>query len=61
VTSHVEVITADVIKAEITKLEAELAGHNPDDGSRGRDRPCCDTQSHVVSELVEEVRHMSKT
>ncbi len=29
--------------------------------SRGRDRPCCDTRSHVVSELVEEVRHMSKT
>jgi hypothetical protein len=29
--------------------------------SRGRDCPCCDTQSHVVSELVEEVRHMSKT
>jgi hypothetical protein len=28
---------------------------------RGRDRPCCDTRSHVVSELVEEVRRMSKT
>ena len=30
VTSHVEWITTDVIKAEITKLEAELAGHDPD-------------------------------
>jgi putative transposase len=28
---------------------------------RGRDRPCCDTQSHVVSEHVKEVRHMAKT
>ena len=30
VTSHVEWITTGVIKAEITKLEAELAGHDPD-------------------------------
>ena len=28
---------------------------------RGRDRPCCDARSHVMSELVEEVRRMSKT
>ena len=28
---------------------------------RGRDRPCCDTRSHVMSELVEEVRRLSKT
>src|SRR5262249_51461404 len=28
---------------------------------RGRDRTYCDTKSHVVSELVEEVRRMSKT
>jgi hypothetical protein len=33
VTSHVEGITADVITAEITRLEAELAGHDPDDGT----------------------------
>jgi hypothetical protein len=29
--------------------------------SRGRDRPCCGTRPHVVSELVKEVRRMSKT
>ena len=28
---------------------------------RGRDRPHCDARSHVMSELVEEVRRMSKT
>jgi hypothetical protein len=33
VTSPVEVITADVIKAEITKLEAELTGHDPNGGT----------------------------
>jgi len=32
-----------------------------DHKSRGRDRPCCDARSHVMSELVEEVRRMSKT
>jgi hypothetical protein len=44
--------------------QAQLGGHTCYDRtsiSRGRDRPCCDTQSHVVSEHVKEVRHMSKT
>jgi hypothetical protein len=32
VTSYVEVITVDVIEVEITRLEAELAGSDPDGG-----------------------------
>jgi len=33
VTSHVEMITTDVIKVEIIRLDAELAGHDPDGGT----------------------------
>jgi hypothetical protein len=56
-------------KIELTRFAAETGltitvCHLPpgtSKWSRGRDRPHCDTRSHVMSELVEEVRRLSKT